>query len=77
MKNNIQVDLYEKAAVYYRTNAVCEAYERLCDKPGMKKYEFTNSPFDIAVIQAATDDNPTLVPDVVARNFSYPTLWYI
>jgi len=58
-------EVFEKACVYYRTPAVIEAYERLCDRPGMKKQEFTNSPFDIAVIQAATDDNPTLVPSVI------------
>lgn len=58
-------EVFEKAKVYYRTDAVIEAYARLCDRPGMKKVEFTNSPFDIAVIQAATDDNPTLVQSVI------------
>jgi len=58
-------EVFEKACVYYRTPAVIEAYARLCDRPGLKKQEFTNSPFDIAVIQAATDDNPTLVPSVI------------
>ena len=58
-------EVYEKAAIYFRTKAVIEAYERLCDRPGMKKQENTNSPFDIAVIEAATDDNPTLVPSVI------------
>lgn len=58
-------EVFEKAAVYFRTEAVIAAYARLCSMPDMKKQEFTKSPFDIAVIQAATDDNPTLVPDVI------------
>jgi len=58
-------EIFEKAKAYYRTPAVIEAYARLCDRKDMKKQEFNNSPFDIAVIQAATDDNPTLVKSVI------------
>ena len=58
-------EIYEKASIYYRTDAVCKAYAKLCDKPGVKNIERNNSVFDFAVIQAATDDNPTLVPEVV------------
>lgn len=62
-------EVFEKASLFLRTQAVVDAYARLCDKPGMKRREEVDSPFDVAVIQAATDDNPTLVPEVIDDMF--------
>jgi phage terminase large subunit-like protein len=52
--------VYEHAAVYYRTKAVCDAFD-------LQPIEKTDSKKSIAVFQAATDDNPTLNPEAVAR----------
>ena len=62
-------EIFEKAQLYLRTDKVVWAYAEYCDRPGMKKTEVTDSPYDFAVIQAATDDNPTLVPAVVDEMF--------
>lgn len=46
-------DVFEKARVYYRTKTIS-------DKFNLPQIEHTSSASDIAVFQAATDDNPTL-----------------
>jgi hypothetical protein len=56
-------EVFEKAAIYYRTDTIVEKY-------GLQQIEETGSPYDIAVLQAATDDNPTLSPDVVEEMFN-------
>lgn len=61
-------DIFEKASLYIRTPTICEYYlrdEGLVVTP----YEVTESDKDIAVIQAATDDNPTLSPDVIEESY--------
>ena len=52
-------ELFEKAQTIFRTPAICEYYRRTMNND-LPEYEVTNSKQDIAVIQAATDDNPTL-----------------
>jgi len=52
-------EVFEKAAIYYRTKAICERYK--CEQ-----IERTDSTADIAVIQAATDDNPVLSSDDIS-----------
>jgi len=49
-------DVFERARIYYRTKIIA-------DKLKLPQIEETDSPDDIAVIQAATDDNPTLSKD--------------
>ncbi len=49
-------DYYEKACIYYRTKIIADKFK-------LKQIERTDSKDDICVIQAATDDNPTLSQD--------------
>jgi len=51
-------DVFEKAQCYIRSKTIA-------DKFGVKELEFTDSKSSIAVIQAATDDNPTLSKDAI------------
>ena len=55
-------EVYEKAAIYYRTPIIAD----VCKRPQIER---TQSPLSIAVIQAATDDNPTLDKRVIERMF--------
>lgn len=55
-------EIYEKAKIYYRTKAVA-------DFIGKDQIERTESIVDVAVIQAATDDNPTLDKRVIETMF--------
>lgn len=61
-------EAFEKASVYYRTESVVNAYKKHLNQT-IKRIEKTNSPFDIAVIQAATEDNPTLSSEVIEEKF--------
>lgn len=58
-------EFFERAHIYYRTAAICARME---ERTGHKaaRIKTTDSKFDIAVFQAATDDNPTL--DIEAIN---------
>ncbi len=60
-------EIFEKAAVYYRTECVCDYLSTDSDK--IPQIEKTDSTHSIAVLQAATDDNPTLEPDVIENLF--------
>lgn len=55
-------DVYEKANLYVRTKTIA-------DKFNLKQLEGTKSPYSIAVIQAATDDNPTLSKEIIDHMF--------
>ena len=59
--------IYERAKVYYKSNAIREYYLRE-HKTKFPEIEFTNSKESIAVIQMATDDNPLLTKDTIDRN---------
>lgn len=61
-------DLFEKARLYIRTPAIREYYEKYENRE-MPIYEVTDSDRDIAVIQAATDDNPTLPIDEIEESY--------
>jgi hypothetical protein len=56
-------EIFEKAKVYYRSQAICDFLSKEDDK--VKQTEHTDSTKNIAVIQAATDDNPTLSKSVI------------
>lgn len=56
-------DIFEQASIYIRTQTIC-------DKFGLKQIEYTENQTDIAVIQAATDDNPTLDSEAIEKIFA-------
>lgn len=62
-------ELFEKARVIYRTKRICDFLSTTDGE--VSAVERTESPYDIAVIMAATDDNPTLDPDVVEAMFDH------
>jgi hypothetical protein len=51
-------EVFEKAKVYYRSEAICKFLRE--ENPDVKQIETTESDKSICVVQAATDDNPTL-----------------
>ncbi len=55
-------EIYDRASAYYRS-------KRICEKFGLKEEEVVRDDNQIAVMQAATDDNPTLRPEVIERLF--------
>ena len=61
-------DVFEKAGLYIRTDAICNF---LSDKKKtISNIEKTDSIHDIAVIQAATDDNPTISWNVIEKIYN-------
>jgi len=56
-------EIFEKAKVYFRSKAICDFLSKEDDR--VKQIEHTDSTKNIAVIQAATDDNPTLSKSVI------------
>ena len=60
-------EFYDKACVYYRTKAICDFLGKDGDK--VERVEKTENPYDIAVLMAATDDNPTLSFAAVEAQF--------
>lgn len=56
-------EIFERAQVYIRTKAVCDFLRTKDYNP--QQIEFTDSKQSIAVVQAATDDNPTLKKEVI------------
>ena len=59
--------LFENACLYVRTQAVCDFLSKERPTP---RIEQTGSDMDIAVIQAATDDNPTLSKEAIDAEFN-------
>lgn len=57
-------ELYDKAKIYYRTKTICD-YLKESDQ--IKK---TDSPYDIAVFQAASDDNPVIPKEIIEKQFA-------
>lgn len=55
-------EIFEKAKLYIRSQTIADKY-------GLKQIEHTDSPYDIAVVQAATDDNVTLGKDAIEKQF--------
>lgn len=67
--------VFEKASVFYRTKTVVDFLNRDQKEKIYEQEEVTDSTLSIAVIQAATDDNPTLSPsaiNVLFENFDDP-----
>jgi len=61
-------ELFERAQVYIRTKAMCDILRTKDYEP--KQIEYTDSPYSIAVIQAASDDNPTLTLEAIEKKMS-------
>lgn len=55
--------VFERAKYYYRTETIAKKFN-------LKRFEKTDSGTDIAVFQAATDDNPTLSKDSIEATFA-------
>lgn len=64
-------ELFEKAKVVYRTRAIIEYLKKTSSEREYKEVEETDSKYDVAVIQAATDDNPTLKPEAIDALFQF------
>lgn len=60
-------DVFEKAQIYIRTKVICDFLSN--DEYKAEQIEVTENKSDIAVIMAATDDNPTLDPEVIDAIF--------
>lgn len=56
-------EVYEKAKVYYRSDSICDFLKS--ENSDIKNVETTNSNKSIAIIQASTDDNPTLKKEAI------------
>lgn len=56
-------EFFDRAKVYYRSEVIAKYLSKR--NFTVPQIETTDSPFSIAVIQAATDDNPTLNPKVI------------
>jgi len=61
--------IFEKARLYIRTQAIIDFYKRE-ENIDYGPYTKTDSDQDIAVIQAATDDNPTLPIDEIEASYA-------
>ena len=62
-------ELYERARVYYRTEAVCEFLNKTEKNKKYEQIEVTESSKPIGVMLAATDDNPTMGKDAIKELF--------
>jgi len=61
-------EVFERAKVYVRTKAICDYLETPDYRP--EQIEFTDSPYSVAVIQAATDDNPTMTIEQIEQKMA-------
>ena len=62
-------EFFDKARIFYRSKTIADYLST--DDFKVKQIEHTDSPYDIAVIQAATDDNPTLSVQVIEDTFAH------
>lgn len=62
-------EVFERAQVYIRTAAICDFLKSEGERA--ERVEITDSELDIAVVQAATDDNPTLSKDAIEKKYFY------
>lgn len=62
-------EFYDKAKEYYKSEIICN-YLRSTSQNVQSK-EITDSPFDIAIFQAATDDNPILKKEAIDARYSH------
>lgn len=63
-------EVFERAKLYVRTPSICE-YLNKDAKDKVKQIEHTESDRDIAIIQASTYDNPTLLRAVIDQTYMW------
>lgn len=63
-------EFFERAKLYIRTPTIC-AYLTQREGREVKQIEWTDSDQNIAVIQAATDDNPTLTRKAIEKKLEW------
>ncbi len=61
-------DIFEHGSYFYRTDTIIEFLKESDDKE-FSKIEIREGEKDVAVLQAATDDNPTLKPEAIKALF--------
>ena len=64
-------ELFEQAAIYIRTPAICDFYKTQGEDTKTDQVQKTKEPTTIAVLQAATDDNPTLDMEAIKSKLTY------
>ncbi|KKK51948.1 hypothetical protein LCGC14_3109840, partial [marine sediment metagenome] len=65
--------IFDRAQVYYRSQFMLDEYYKKVLGEDKARIEQTNSPYSIAVIQSASDDNPVLTTEqVVEYLMEYP-----
>ena len=63
-------EIFERAAIYFRTPTVCKFLNEDDKQRTYKPIETTDNNTSIGVVQAATDDNPTLGQEVINELFN-------
>ena len=63
--------LFEQAEIFLRTPAICEFYKKQGEDDKIEQVQKTREKTGIAVLQAATDDNPTLNMAAINSKLSY------
>jgi len=63
-------EIFERAQLYIRTKTICD-YLRKKEKRDIKQVEWRDNDNDIVVIQAATDDNPTLSKKAIEKKMFF------
>ena len=64
-------ELFERAQLYIRTQTICDFLQKQEKKEYVPQIEWTDNKQEIAVIQAATDDNPTLSKKAIEKKYFY------
>ena len=62
-------EIFEQTQIYIRTPTICEFLKEQEPDKEHKRIQWTESKNDIAVIQAATDDNPTINKEVIEQTY--------
>jgi len=66
IKSTVLFDqIFDRASVYYRSKFMVEEYYEKILGIDVAQIERTSSPYDIAVMQSASDDNPVLTTEMV------------
>jgi hypothetical protein len=63
-------EVFEQAQIYYRTQSVCDYLNSVEKDRNYTLVETTDSPKSIGVLQASTDDNPTLGKEAIEVLFA-------
>lgn len=68
-------EIFERSQLYIRTKAICDFLDhgkrKENNEEGTKRIEWTENDTNIAIIQAASDDNPTLSKKAIEKKYFY------